>query len=77
VLVVNGENGAEVQTYAYSSTGARKKDTDNLNPKTAAPPTVSPTWIMPPSLVLRRNVALIVLTRDEELRNKIAKAFAE
>ena len=76
VLTVNGENGAEVQAYVYSSSAAREQDTNKLDPKTAAPPTVSPTWIAPPSLVLTKNVALIVLTRDEELRNKIAKAFA-
>lgn len=75
LLIVNGENGAEVQAYVYSSSAAREQDTNKLDPKTAAPPTVSPTWIAPPSLVLTKNVALIVLTRDEELRNKIAKAF--
>ena len=65
----------EIQVYVYRSAAARNRDTSQLDPQRIAPPGVSPTWLMPPSLVVDGNLALIVLTRNEELRKKLAAAF--
>lgn len=74
VLVV-GEGDAEIQVYTYKSSRHRTADTDKLDPKTVTPPTMKAAWLMPPSLVANGNLAAIVLTRDEGLRQKIAAAL--
>src|SRR5262249_1082361 len=74
-VFVVGDGEAEVQTYVYRSAERRAKDTDELDPKTATPPTMRAAWIMPPSLVANGNLAAIILTRDEALRRKIATAL--
>ena len=74
VLVV-GEGEAEIQTYIYKSSEKRAADTDKLDPKRVTPPTMRAAWMMPPSLVTSRNLAAIVLTRNEALRQKISAAL--
>ena len=74
VLVV-GDGEAEIQSYVYKDEASRARDTANLDPKRVAPPTVQVSWLMPASLVTSRNVALIILTRDESLRAKITGAI--
>lgn len=69
------EGEAEIQIYTYRSTVQRAADTDKLDPKTATPPTMRAAWIMPPSLITNRNLAAIVLTRNEALRQKIASVL--
>lgn len=74
VLVV-GADEAEIQTYIYKDEPARVQDTETLDAKRAAPPTIQVTWRMPVSLLTSRNGAFIILTRDETLRARIAEAM--
>ena len=74
-VFVVGRGEAEIQTYIYGSSEQRAKDTDRLDPITATPPTMRAAWIMPPSLLVNRNLAAIILTRDDSLRQKIATAL--
>jgi hypothetical protein len=72
-VIGNGE--AEIQAYIYHSPEQRAQDTDKLDRKTATPPTIRAAWMMPPSLVTNGNLAAIILTRDESLRQKIANVL--
>lgn len=74
VLVV-GDGQAEIQTYVYKDEAARARDTADLDPKRVAHPTVQVSWLMPAGLTTSRNLALIILTRDETLRAKITSAI--
>ena len=75
VLLAGAADEMEIQVYVYRSAAARNRDTSRLDQRHIAPPGVSPTWLMPPSLVVDGNLALIVLTRSEELRKKLAATF--
>lgn len=77
VLVVGKDGAAEIQTYIYPNVEARAADTSQLDPKKAAPPTVSPHWLMPVSLIAEGNLAAIVLTRDPSLAEQIRAALAK
>ena len=74
--VLAAHDGTEIQTYIYKSAAEREKDTRQLEPKTAAPATVRPHWLMPVSLVTDKNAALIVLSRDPEVHKKIGAALS-
>jgi len=77
VLVVGKDAAAEIQTYIYPNVEARATDTNPLDPKKVAPPTMSPHWLMPASLVAEGNVAAIVLTRDASLAEQIRAALTK
>lgn len=77
VLVVGKSAAAEIQTYIYPNGEARAADTNPLDPKKVAPPTMSPHWLMPASLITDGNLAAIVLTRDQALADKIRAALAK
>jgi hypothetical protein len=74
-VFVIGSGEAEVQTYIYGSSEPRARDTDKLDPNQVTPPTMRARWMMPPILVTSRNLAAIILTRNETLRQKIAAAL--
>ncbi|MEO7503227.1 MAG: hypothetical protein ABIW94_11370 [Gemmatimonadaceae bacterium] len=61
--------------YIYGDAGALARDTDRLDTVGAAPPNMTVSWIMPPSLVVANNLALILLTREDELRQRVRRAF--
>ena len=66
---------AEIQAFIYGDAGAVGRDTRGLDSTRVAPPTMQIMWIMPPSLVVDNNLAVIVLTRDEALRTRIRAAL--
>ena len=67
--------GAEVQVYVYGNSAARARDTGQLDSVRVAPPTMMISWVMPASLATYRNVAAIVLSRDEASRQRIHQAI--
>ncbi len=69
-------NDAQLQAFFYADAEARARDTDVLDPKRVAPPTMMISWIIPPSLVVDNNLALIVLTRSEKVREKLKASLA-
>lgn len=66
--------GGELQAYIYADAGALARDTDRLDTATVSPPTMMISWVMPPTLIVSNNLALILLTRDLQLRKKIRDA---
>ena len=66
---------AEVQAFLYADAGAVGRDTKPLDTIRVAPRTMQIAWIMPPSLIVNNNLAVIVLTRNEALRRRIKLAF--
>jgi len=66
--------GGELQAYIYADAGALARDTDQLDTATVSPPTMMISWVMPPTLIVSNNLALILLTRDPMLRKKIRDA---
>ena len=68
--------GVEVQAYVYGDHVTRVRDTDRLDPQRVGPPTTMITWREPASLVVDNNLALIVLTRDTGVRDRIRAAVA-
>lgn len=69
----NLERG-ELQAYIYADAGALARDTDRLDTATVSPPTMMISWMMPPTLIVSNNLALILLTNDLQLRKKIRDA---
>lgn len=65
---------AEVQAYVYGDQVVRAIDTDKLDPRSVAPPTKMVSWQQTPSLVADANLALIVLSDDAGLRERIRAA---
>lgn len=66
---------AEIHVFIYGDAGAVARDTKGLDSTRVAPPTMQIMWIMPPSLVVDNNLAVIVLTRDEALRSRVRTAL--
>lgn len=66
---------AEIQAYVYGDQVVRAIDTDKLDPRRVAPPTMMVTWQQTPSLVVDANLALIVLSDDAGLRERIRAAI--
>lgn len=65
---------SDVQVFVYPDAAARGADTEQLDPVRVSPPTMSVLWRKQPGLIVLENVALIVLTNDEALRNRIRAA---
>ncbi len=70
VLLIRDKE-AEIQVYIYKDEESCARDTGGLDPKRVAPPTMQVNWLMPATLITDKNLALIVLTHDETLREKI------
>lgn len=66
--------GGELQAYVYADAVALSRDVDLLDSVRVAPPTMMIEWRMPPSLIISNNLALILLTRDPQLRKQITGA---
>lgn len=66
--------GGELQAFLYADAGAVARDTDLLDSTTVSPPTMMITWVMPPTLILSNNLAVILITRDPVLREKVRAA---
>ena len=64
----------ELQAYLYADAVALARDTDKLDTVTVSPPTMKINWVMPPSLIIENNLALILLTRDPRLKEEIVRA---
>lgn len=77
VLVVGKDAAAEIQTYIYANAEARAADTNQLDPKKVAPPTMNPHWLKPASLIAESNLAAIVLTRDPALADQVRAALTK
>ena len=69
------KGGSELQAYIYGDAVALGRDTDRLDTSEVAPPNVRINWIMPPSLIVENNLAVILLTRDRALRDRISSAI--
>lgn len=65
----------ELQAYVYADAGALSRDIDVLDTVTVSPPTMMIEWRLPPTLIVSNNLALILLTRDAQLRKNITEAF--
>ncbi len=66
--------GGELQAYIYGDAGALSRDTDVLDSVTVSPPTMMIDWKLPPTLIVSNNLALILLTRDPQVRKKVREA---
>ncbi len=67
---------AELQAYIYADAVAVGRDTDPLDTVAVAPPGMKVNWIMPPTLIVKNNLALILLTRDASLRQRVRRALS-
>ena len=65
----------ELQAFVYSDQVVRALDTDKLDPVRVAPPTMMVSWRQPASLVVDANLAVIILTDDRSLRDRIRNAL--
>lgn len=70
-------DGAELQVYVYGDDGVASRDVAGLDTARVSPPTAMITWRMPASLIARGNLVVIVLTRDEALRRRIAATLVD
>ncbi len=68
-------NGGEIQAYVYGDAIALAREVDKLDTLRVAPPTMMVEWTMPPSLIVANNLAVILLTRDKELRARLRNAM--
>lgn len=62
---------SELQAYIYGDAVAVGRDTDNLDTILVAPPTMMVAWRVPPTLIVDNNLAIILLTRDDKLRERV------
>lgn len=67
--------GGEMQAYIYGDAVALAREVDKLDTLRVAPPTMMVEWTMPPSLIVANNLAVILLTRDEKLRERVRSAL--
>lgn len=66
--------GGELQAYVYADAGALSRDADVLDTVTVSPPTTMIEWVLPPTLIISNNLALILLTNDPQLRKAVREA---
>jgi len=64
----------EIQAYVYGDAVALSRDIDVLDTARVAPPGMMIEWRLPPALIVSNNLALILLTRDSQLRKTITEA---
>lgn len=74
VLTIGTSGEAEIQVYIYRDSQSRKRDTDKLDPARVAPPSMSVIWLMPPSLAVDDNLAVIILTANDDIRTRVRNA---
>jgi hypothetical protein len=67
--------GGEVLAFIYGDAVALARDIDKLDTTTVAPRGVKPNWPAPASLQFTNNLAVIILTKDSGLRDKIRQAI--
>ncbi len=70
-----GIKGGEMQAYIYGDAVALAREVDKLDTLRVAPPTMMVEWTMPPSLIVANNLAVILLTRDKKLRERVRAAL--
>ncbi len=66
--------GGELQAFVYADAGALSHDIDVLDTVRVSPPGTMIDWRLPPKLIVSNNLAVILLTRDLELRKTITEA---
>ena len=62
---------SELQAYIYGDAVALSRDTDPLDTTRVAPTTVMISWRLPPTLIVDNNLAIILLTKDDKLRERV------
>ena len=67
---------AELQVFIYRNAEARTNDTHRLNPNHVEPPNMRIAWTMPPTLITSSNLAVILLTHDNVIRDRVQHALA-
>ena len=65
----------ELVFFLYADTLQRSRDTARLDTLTAAPRGSSGHWSTTPTLVVSRNVAVVVLTKETNVRIRVTDAF--
>ena len=65
----------ELVFFLYADTAQRSRDTAALDTLTAAPRGSSGDWSMTPTLVVSRNVAVVLLTKETNVRIRVTDAF--
>ena len=65
----------EIVFFLYADSAQRVRDTARLDTLTAAPRGTSGTWSQPPTLVVSRNVAVVLLSRETNVRIRVTDAF--
>lgn len=68
---------AELQVYIYGDVGAAMRDVSKLDRVRVSPPTMNVDWIAKPSVMVANNLAAIIVTNDDGMRTRIAKALTE
>lgn len=69
--------GGELQAYVYGDANALAREVDRLDTVKVAPPTMMIDWLMPPSLIVSNNLAVILLTRDADLKKRVRATITE
>lgn len=65
----------EIVFFLYPDSAQRVRDTAALDTLTAAPRGSSGSWNQPPTLVVSRNVAVVLLSRETNVRIRVTDAF--
>lgn len=66
---------AAIQVFLYGDAAARGADTDSLDVSRGAPRGASVPWRGPATLVTDNNMAAIVVTADQAMRDRISNAL--
>lgn len=67
---------SELQVFLYADQAARHHDTSRLDPHRVAPPHMMIAWRLPPTLLVSRNLAVILLTEHAPTRDHLKRAIA-
>ena len=65
----------EIVFFLYADSAQRVRDTALLDTLTAAPRGSGGNWNQPPTLVVSRNVAVVLLSRETNVRIRVTDAF--
>lgn len=65
----------EIVFFLYPDSARRVRDTAALDTLTAAPRGSRGSWSQPPTLVVSRNVAVVLLSRETNVRIRVTDAF--
>jgi len=64
-------SGSDLHVFIYADPGARKTDSDRLDPERAAPETMIIDWVATPHLIASGNLLAIHLTPNERLAERV------